>query len=76
MLRFTTLILILTAYYIQNSESHGMLMDPVSRSSAWRSGFPTPANYDDNGLFCGGVAVSYNFNYVNLCIRDKTNFFM
>nr|XP_045607023.1 uncharacterized protein LOC123763746 [Procambarus clarkii] len=40
-------------------ESHGRLMEPVSRSSAWRKGFDTPINYDDNALFCGGVGVQY-----------------
>ncbi|KAJ8674246.1 hypothetical protein QAD02_005508 [Eretmocerus hayati] len=34
---------------------HGMLMDPVSRSSAWRKGFENPINVDDNALYCGGV---------------------
>uniref|UniRef100_T1JDM2 Chitin-binding type-4 domain-containing protein n=1 Tax=Strigamia maritima TaxID=126957 RepID=T1JDM2_STRMM len=33
---------------------HGRLRDPPSRSSAWREGFNTPANYNDNELFCGG----------------------
>ncbi|CAH1777246.1 unnamed protein product [Owenia fusiformis] len=33
---------------------HGRLVDPPSRSSMFRFEFPTPANYDDNGLNCGG----------------------
>ncbi|RWS10759.1 uncharacterized protein B4U80_01558 [Leptotrombidium deliense] len=37
---------------------HGMLIDPPSRSSAWRFGFKTPINYNDNELFCGGFLVS------------------
>jgi hypothetical protein len=42
----------------QQVSSHGWMMDPVSRSSAWRFGFPTPKNYNDNALFCGGFNVS------------------
>lgn len=34
---------------------HGRLIEPPSRSSAWRYGFKTPANYNDNELFCGGL---------------------
>merc|ERR1712038_1883019 len=33
---------------------HGRLIEPPSRSSAWRFGFGTPENYNDNALFCGG----------------------
>lgn len=42
------------------SHEHGMLMDPVNRSSMWRKGFKTPENYEDNQLFCGGRSVSSN----------------
>ena len=41
---------------------HGRLLDPPSRSSMWRVGFNSPHNYDDNQLFCGGVAVSIAYN--------------
>lgn len=37
---------------------HGKLIDPPNRSSMWRYGYPVPPNYDDNGIFCGGRAVS------------------
>lgn len=40
---------------------HGYLMDPPMRSTAWRYGFGTPINYDDNGLFCGGISVIHTF---------------
>ncbi|XP_045606928.2 uncharacterized protein [Procambarus clarkii] len=43
-------------------EGHGRLMEPVSRSSAWRKGFDTPINYNDNELFCGGFKVQYEDN--------------
>lgn len=43
---------------ISKIAGHGMLLDPPGRSSMWRAGFPTPINYDDNSLFCGGFMVS------------------
>ncbi|KAK0078728.1 hypothetical protein PV325_002155 [Microctonus aethiopoides] len=39
-----------------------MLMDPVNRGSAWRKGFNTPTNYDDNGNYCGGYTVQHSKN--------------
>ena len=41
---------------------HGRVSNPPSRASMWRVGYPTPANYDDNGLFCGGFGVQYYQN--------------
>lgn len=41
---------------------HGRMIDPPGRSTAWRYGFPTPKNYDDNQLFCGGFQVSLKKN--------------
>ncbi|KAF8764487.1 hypothetical protein HNY73_022553 [Argiope bruennichi] len=37
--------------------SHARLMEPPSRSSMWRHGYDTPKNYDDDGLYCGGMHV-------------------
>lgn len=37
---------------------HGMLLEPVSRSSRWHFNSSAPINYDDNGLNCGGYSVS------------------
>ena len=42
----------------QEIDAHGMVMEPVNRGSAWRKGFKTPVNYDDNQNYCGGFAVS------------------
>ncbi|XP_037796379.1 uncharacterized protein LOC119591704 [Penaeus monodon] len=42
--------------------SHGRLMEPPSRASAWRLGFETPIDYNDNEDFCGGFSHQY---YVN-----------
>ncbi|KAK3084053.1 hypothetical protein FSP39_007381 [Pinctada imbricata] len=55
----STLISLLVAMmmYVNAVNGHGYLMDPPSRSSMWRYGFHTPANYDDNQLFCGGFDV-------------------
>lgn len=36
---------------------HGMLIDPIQRSSRWRIDSNAPENYDDNELFCGGFTV-------------------
>ncbi|KAK0058915.1 solute carrier family 25 (mitochondrial carrier protein) member 16 [Biomphalaria pfeifferi] len=43
-------------------EGHGRLIEPPSRATMWRQGYPTPENYDDNQLFCGGVGVQYGEN--------------
>ncbi|XP_015518735.1 uncharacterized protein LOC107223546 [Neodiprion lecontei] len=41
---------------------HGMLVDPVNRSSMWRKGYSTPINYNDNENFCGGYAKQWSEN--------------
>lgn len=51
------LVKIILFHCIINVSGHGMLMDPVNRGSAWRKGFKTPTNYDDNGNYCGGYTV-------------------
>lgn len=40
-----------------------MLMEPVNRGSAWRKGFKTPVNYDDDGNYCGGLFVSVHIKH-------------
>ncbi|XP_076637607.1 uncharacterized protein LOC143349881 [Colletes latitarsis] len=47
---------------VQEIYGHGMMMDPVQRSSAWRKGFPVEPNYNDNELFCGGMNVQFEQN--------------
>lgn len=39
---------------------HGSLIEPPSRASMWRYGYKTPANFNDNQLFCGGFWVRIN----------------
>lgn len=38
---------------------HGRLTEPPSRASAWRYGFNTPKDYNDNEGFCGGFAYQW-----------------
>lgn len=42
--------------------SHGRLIEPPSRASAWRYGFPTPHNYNDHELYCGGLTRQWRKN--------------
>ncbi|KAF7987860.1 hypothetical protein HCN44_003723 [Aphidius gifuensis] len=41
---------------------HGYMSNPPSRSSAWKKGFKTPINWDDNGLYCGGLTTQFSIN--------------
>ncbi|XP_058823910.1 uncharacterized protein LOC131684787 [Topomyia yanbarensis] len=41
---------------------HGMVLDPIARGSRWRCDTKAPANYDDNGLFCGGYFAQWEQN--------------
>lgn len=54
---------------------HGMLLDPVNRSSRWRYDSTAKRNYDDNGLFCGGFAVQWvaNGGKCGLCGDNYAN---
>jgi len=38
------------------------MMEPPSRASMWRVGFPTPKNENDNALYCGGFGVQHQHN--------------
>ncbi|SPP83985.1 uncharacterized protein LOC117586174 [Drosophila guanche] len=40
---------------VDELQGHGMMLDPVGRSSRWRYDSSAPKNYDDNGLYCGGL---------------------
>lgn len=55
--KYFALAVLLIGDGISKIEAHGRLMDPVNRGSAFRRGFRTPANYDDNGNNCGGLFV-------------------
>nr|CAD7456808.1 unnamed protein product [Timema tahoe] len=58
----TAWVLLVQALRQAGVEGHGRLMDPPSRNSMWRFGFPNPVNYNDNELFCGGYAVQWEQN--------------
>ncbi|KAI8786054.1 CAunnamed protein product [Biomphalaria glabrata] len=59
------LILVLLTIFVFNVISinaHGRLLEPPSRMSAWRLGYPVPRNYDDHSMNCGGYATQWNKN--------------
>lgn len=58
----SALLILLVIIQIQQSESHGRLIEPPSRASAWRYGFNTPPNYNDHELFCGGYTRQHQTN--------------
>ncbi|EZA61439.1 hypothetical protein DMN91_003714 [Ooceraea biroi] len=65
------LIFALATFYLEGIHGHGMLMEPVNRGSAWRKGFNTPVNYDDDGNYCGGLFVQIkNGGKCGLCGDD------
>ncbi|CAK1589901.1 unnamed protein product [Parnassius mnemosyne] len=41
---------------------HGRLIEPPSRASAWRFGFDTPPDYNDNQSYCGGFTRQWTIN--------------
>merc|ERR1711990_291032 len=41
-------------FVIQQADAHGYMKDPAGRASAWRFGFKTPRNYEDDECNCGG----------------------
>jgi len=54
-------LMLVTVINLQEIDGHGMLMEPVNRGSAWRKGFKTPVNYDDEGNYCGGLSVNIRY---------------
>ena len=42
-------------------------MKPAARNTAHRLGFGTPANYNDNEVFCGGQHQSPNVDNCGVC---------
>ncbi|XP_034834890.2 uncharacterized protein [Maniola hyperantus] len=55
-------ILLTLAAVVVLVAGHGRVLGPPSRASMWRSGYATRANYDDDGLNCGGFARQYQMN--------------
>ena len=54
--------IILLVFAVKSSLQHARLMEPPSRASMWRVGFPTPRDVDDNQSYCGGYGVQYGSN--------------
>ena len=57
---FSNLVFLSFTQKVLNVSSHGRFTNPPSRASAWRYGFDTPADYDDNGNNCGGFSNQWN----------------
>nr|CAD7397917.1 unnamed protein product [Timema cristinae] len=53
--------IVVTCLLVEAS-GHGMLWWPPNRASMWRFGYNTPANYNDNQMFCGGKTVHWESN--------------
>jgi len=68
MLSLKQLKLYFLVFFVQiwPSLEHARLMEPPSRASMWRLGFPTPVDQDDNQSYCGGFGVQYD-TYGGLC---------
>ncbi len=49
--------LVIFFHNLDSIESHGRLNEPASRNSAWRFGYNTPPNYNDNELNCDPFVV-------------------
>ncbi|XP_049876387.1 uncharacterized protein LOC126373994 isoform X2 [Pectinophora gossypiella] len=54
--------LLLVASALASASGHGRVLEPPSRASAWRYGYPVPADYDDDGANCGGYSVQHVSN--------------
>uniref|UniRef100_A0A1B0AA71 Chitin-binding type-4 domain-containing protein n=1 Tax=Glossina pallidipes TaxID=7398 RepID=A0A1B0AA71_GLOPL len=61
LLRMVLLILAVLGY-VPWCWGHGRLIEPPSRSSAWRYGFNTPPDYNDHELYCGGFTRQWKRN--------------
>ena len=54
---YSLTVLVVIATFVQGIHSHGRLLNPAGRATAWRKGFGTPVNYNDDELYCGGLTV-------------------
>ncbi|XP_052807202.1 uncharacterized protein LOC128236392 [Mya arenaria] len=59
-MKYLVTIVLLCIVTLGHVSGHGRLTDPPGRSSAWRFGFKTPINYNDNSLECGGFPYQYS----------------
>lgn len=44
---------------------HGRLLNPISRTSAWRVSGRFPNHFDDSGMNCGGLNTQIINGYLN-----------
>ena len=56
------MILLLLLVTFDMVSPHGRFIEPPSRVSAWRFGFPTLANYNDHESYCGGFTRQWQIN--------------
>lgn len=61
-----TMTLVLSFFAVPVVDGHGRLIDPPARGSAWRFGFNTPINYNDNEMSCGGLNVMFHFLFTKI----------
>ncbi|KAL0822054.1 hypothetical protein ABMA28_005423 [Loxostege sticticalis] len=55
-------VLLLALAAMDQACGHGRVLQPPSRASAWRYGFPTEPDYDDDGVNCGGFYYQWAVN--------------
>ncbi|KAK7068510.1 hypothetical protein SK128_018800 [Halocaridina rubra] len=55
-------VVIVSLWACVGVQGHGRLIEPPSRSTAWRYGFNTPHNYNDHEIYCGGYSRQWNTN--------------
>ncbi|XP_060826589.1 uncharacterized protein LOC132912827 [Bombus pascuorum] len=58
----SSLITCLFGILLWEIHGQGIMVDPISRSSAWRKGFPVQVNVNDHELSCGGPTVQFTQN--------------
>ena len=59
---FLGLIVLVSCFVVERTNAHGRLEEPAARNCAWRFGYKTPENYNDNELNCGGVGQQWTTN--------------
>ncbi|KAK3801042.1 hypothetical protein RRG08_011210 [Elysia crispata] len=59
---FAVFTFIIAACLPGRIHGHGRMLDPPSRMSAYLAGFPTPANYEDHQMNCGGISLQWDSN--------------
>ncbi|XP_003494795.1 uncharacterized protein LOC100743840 [Bombus impatiens] len=58
----SSLISCLLGILLWEIHGQGIMVDPISRSSAWRKGFPVEVNVNDHELSCGGPTIQFTQN--------------